>query len=205
MHIYRSHHHDVPGFCCAGDGRNDSPGHSAQYLQYTLMEEESSDIMCIEFVDKREADLKSPNMEPIGLRRSIEALKGDGLIITEVVTDAHVQITQILGKYTLMLTQFLGCSLQHVRSLSVAVCLQLPQTHHELTSSVGWWRSWSGSPVALFSMASSTSKTKLQSCSTSFCSSSLASSSASCVPVRRLVGGPHVRRNVLARLSSLLQ
>ena len=107
MHIYRSHHHDVPGLCCAGDGRNDSPGHSAQYLQYTLMEEESSGIMSIEFVDKREADLKSPNMEPIGLRRSIEALQGDGQIIAEVVTDAHVQIPKIFGK----LSNFVLCDL----------------------------------------------------------------------------------------------
>ena len=54
--------------------------------------------MAIEFVDKREVDLKSPNMEPLGLRRALQALQADDLKIVEVVTDAHVQIPKILGK-----------------------------------------------------------------------------------------------------------
>ena len=62
------------------------------------MEVETSDILAIEFVDKREVDLKSPNMEPLGLRRALQALQADDLKIVEVVTDAHVQIPKILGK-----------------------------------------------------------------------------------------------------------
>ncbi|XP_041485908.1 uncharacterized protein LOC121432116 [Lytechinus variegatus] len=45
-----------------GDTRNDSPGFSAQYCTYTLLEEESKDIVHVEFMDKREAGDKSPYM-----------------------------------------------------------------------------------------------------------------------------------------------
>ena len=65
------------------------------------MEESTSDILWIEFVDKREAALKSPNMEPLALRRALTGLLtgllGAGMSIVEVVTDAHVQIPKLLG------------------------------------------------------------------------------------------------------------
>ena len=62
-----------------------------------MMEEATSDILWIEFVDKREAALKSPNMEPLALRRALTGLLGAGISIAEVVTDAHVQIPKLLG------------------------------------------------------------------------------------------------------------
>ncbi len=62
-----------------------------------MMEESTSDILWIEFIDKREAALKSPNMEPLALRRALTGLLGAGMSIVEVVTDAHVQIPKLLG------------------------------------------------------------------------------------------------------------
>ena len=38
----------------AGDGRNDSPGHSAKYCVYTLMEQFLDIVVDLEVVDKRE-------------------------------------------------------------------------------------------------------------------------------------------------------
>lgn len=82
----------------SGDGRNDSPGHSAQYLTYTLMNHDNKDIVAMAIVDKREANLKSPNMEKIGLQRALTQLTDAGLTVSELVTDAHVQIAAMMSK-----------------------------------------------------------------------------------------------------------
>ena len=56
--------------------------------------------MAMAFVDKRETALKSPNMEPLGLRRALKDLSDSGNVISEVVTDAHTQVPPILSKHT---------------------------------------------------------------------------------------------------------
>ena len=86
-------------FYSSGDGRNDSPGHCAQYLTYTVIEHDTKDIVAMAFVDKREVDLKSPNMEKVGLCRVLDHLAGKGLEVGELVTDAHVQIKSMMGMY----------------------------------------------------------------------------------------------------------
>ena len=50
-------------FSYEGDGRNDSPGFSAQYCTYTTMDYETDDILHVAVVDIRQVALKSPNME----------------------------------------------------------------------------------------------------------------------------------------------
>jgi len=82
---------------CLGDGRNDSPGHSAQYCSYTLMDCHSGSIVSTVVVDKREVNLKSLNMEKLGLQRSLTLLAGT-VNVTELVTDAHTQIAAFLRK-----------------------------------------------------------------------------------------------------------
>lgn len=76
----------------SGDGRNDSPGHCAQYCVYTLMEHSSGDILAQQVIDRREVDFKSPNMEREGFKRCMTELDKLGLKPNEVVTDAHPQI-----------------------------------------------------------------------------------------------------------------
>ena len=82
-----------------GDGRNDSPGHSAQFCTYTVMHHDTHDILEICTVDKREVDLKSPNMEKKAWSRAMEFLQDKNITVAEMVTDAHVQITAELSKY----------------------------------------------------------------------------------------------------------
>ncbi|XP_063956776.1 uncharacterized protein LOC129269419 isoform X1 [Lytechinus pictus] len=81
-----------------GDARNDSPGFSAQYCTYTLLDEESKDIVHVEFMDKREAGDKSPNMEPLALERALEAVKAKGVSLSELVTDAHSTIAGMIKR-----------------------------------------------------------------------------------------------------------
>ncbi|XP_033754344.1 uncharacterized protein LOC117337464 [Pecten maximus] len=80
----------------AGDGRNDSPGHSAMFCTYTFLEYESKDIVACEIIDKRMTQLKSTLMEKEGLIRAMKFIINGGANIKEVCTDAHVQIAYFL-------------------------------------------------------------------------------------------------------------
>ena len=83
----------------AGDARNDSPGNSAKYCAYTLMDQTTGLILHSEIVDKRETQLKSPNMEKLGLQRSLQYLKSlPGVQIEELTTDASITIIATMGK-----------------------------------------------------------------------------------------------------------
>ncbi|XP_033728705.1 uncharacterized protein LOC117317856 [Pecten maximus] len=81
-----------------GDGRMDSPGHSAQYCTYTAMENETKQIINVVTLDKREADRKSGNMEKLGFQKTMEELSGKGVKVVEAVTDAHTQIGAVMKK-----------------------------------------------------------------------------------------------------------
>lgn len=63
------------------------------------MEHESHTILDVQIVDKREVDGKSPNMEKVGLRKSLAAMEEAGITISELVTDAHRQIACWMRKY----------------------------------------------------------------------------------------------------------
>ncbi|XP_060561175.1 uncharacterized protein LOC132720945 [Ruditapes philippinarum] len=82
----------------AGDGRMDSPGHSAQYCTYTIMEYENKDILACEIVNKRETDMKSTAMVKEGLKRCLKKLSDSGITIQELCTDASTSIASMIGK-----------------------------------------------------------------------------------------------------------
>ncbi|XP_077371760.1 uncharacterized protein LOC144015549 isoform X2 [Festucalex cinctus] len=85
-----------------GDGRNDSPGHCAQYCSYTTMENETKEIINVSTVDKRQTCWNSNIMEKEAFIRTLEKLSKE-IQISEICTDAHVQIAALLdpekGKY----------------------------------------------------------------------------------------------------------
>lgn len=76
----------------------DSPGYSAKYCTYTVMNQDDKKILAMESIDKRECQLKSGLMEAEGFRRSIASFQKDGVILQEIITDAHPQITSIMSK-----------------------------------------------------------------------------------------------------------
>lgn len=82
----------------AGDGRMDSPGHSAQYCTYTMMNQADKDIIAMEIVDKRECLLKATLLEATGFKKAMTDLDSAGVTVAEVVTDAHPQISSIMKK-----------------------------------------------------------------------------------------------------------
>ncbi|XP_069108222.1 uncharacterized protein [Argopecten irradians] len=76
----------------------DSPGHSAQYCTYSLMELDSNKIMSIVTVDKRETGKVSTVMEKLGFKRALEDLLSKNVKIAEIATDQHMQISSLMKK-----------------------------------------------------------------------------------------------------------
>ena len=103
----------------AGDGRCDSPGFSAKYCTYSLLDTATnliihtetlkrSDVSLANYVDSfklirfsllYQVAYKSPNMETEALRKALCFLK-EKVSITEVVTDASTTVTALLGEIT---------------------------------------------------------------------------------------------------------
>nr|XP_034321734.1 uncharacterized protein LOC105321759 [Crassostrea gigas] len=81
-----------------GDGRMDSPGHSAQYCTYTFMENSTHKILHIVVMDKRMTGGKSAVLEKACFQKGMQFLLGKGLTISEVVTDAHVQVEALMKR-----------------------------------------------------------------------------------------------------------
>lgn len=77
----------------------DSPGFSAKYCTYTVLNLDTLDILSIQVVDKRQVALKSPNMELKAFKDALVELKNKGLTVTEIVTDAHPSISSYMREY----------------------------------------------------------------------------------------------------------
>ncbi|XP_041946781.1 uncharacterized protein LOC121707877 [Alosa sapidissima] len=86
-----------------GDMRADSPGHSAKFGSYTLMNLESNTIMDIQLVQSNEVG-GSYHMEKEGLKRCLDHLESNGLKVDYIVTDSHPQIQKFLRERSV--TQF---------------------------------------------------------------------------------------------------
>ncbi|XP_040065676.1 uncharacterized protein LOC8030003 isoform X2 [Ixodes scapularis] len=74
----------------AGDGRADSPGFSAKYGTYSVLDLDTNKIVHFELVQSNEVG-GSGRMELAGLKRSFSFLESQGLVVDLLVTDRHVQ------------------------------------------------------------------------------------------------------------------
>ncbi|XP_035485766.2 uncharacterized protein LOC118307062 [Scophthalmus maximus] len=79
-----------------GDGRNDSPGHSAQYCSYTTMELDTKEIVHVATIDKRQTNWNSNIMEKEGFIQTVEKLTKE-IKVVEFCKDAHVKIGALLN------------------------------------------------------------------------------------------------------------
>lgn len=78
-----------------GDGRMDSPGFSAKYCFYVMMDQYLDVIVDCEVVDKRETGGTSTLMEKMGCKRILERMIGI-LNASELVTDASSVIMKMV-------------------------------------------------------------------------------------------------------------
>ena len=86
----------------AGDGRCDSPGSSAKFCSYSLMDVSTSKVLHVETIDKREVQLQSPNMEREGVKRALNVLLAKldkSVLIEEIITDASSSVRTTLGSF----------------------------------------------------------------------------------------------------------
>ncbi|KAK3087395.1 hypothetical protein FSP39_005395 [Pinctada imbricata] len=81
--------------CIGGDGRCDTPGHSAKYCSYTILDVNYMVVADIQLIQSNEVK-SSCHMEKEGLVRCIGKLKEQGLEVGELVTDRHPQITKFV-------------------------------------------------------------------------------------------------------------
>ncbi|KAK0142690.1 hypothetical protein N1851_019380 [Merluccius polli] len=87
-----------PSIVVLGDGRMDSPGFSAQYCTYSVMENDSKEIISIKSVDKRETARNSVIMEKEAFIRTFTELRQEVENLSEICTDAHSQIAALFTK-----------------------------------------------------------------------------------------------------------
>ena len=81
-----------------GDGRCNSPGKSAKFCTYSLMESETNQILHFENIDKRQVGLRSPNMEREGMDRCLKFISSKGMNVVELITDSSSSVAKTLGK-----------------------------------------------------------------------------------------------------------
>ncbi|KAJ8250976.1 hypothetical protein GJAV_G00215770 [Gymnothorax javanicus] len=78
-----------------GDGLADSPGHSARYGPYTLMDMKTKKIVEVQLVKSNEAT-SSNAMEKEGLSRGLSNLYEKGVQVETLITDRHSQVAKWL-------------------------------------------------------------------------------------------------------------
>ncbi|KAL1423496.1 hypothetical protein MTO96_000024 [Rhipicephalus appendiculatus] len=82
----------------AGDGRCDSPGHSAKYLTYSFLCPDSGNIIHTEQVHVKESEQvkASATMEKEGLIRGLKFLSDHGMTVKSLTTDRHPGIKKYM-------------------------------------------------------------------------------------------------------------
>ncbi|XP_021351033.1 uncharacterized protein LOC110448878 [Mizuhopecten yessoensis] len=78
-----------------GDARCSSPGHTAKYGSYTVMDVQTAKVVDTQLVQSNEVK-NSYNMELEGLKRCLQFLQDDGVQVTDIVTDRHSQVKKYL-------------------------------------------------------------------------------------------------------------
>ena len=75
----------------SGDGRCDSPGRNTKYPTYSLMDNFTNRILAFSLTQVTEAG-NSNRMEKVGFKKVLSAVKGDGIIPSQITTDRHTGI-----------------------------------------------------------------------------------------------------------------
>ena len=81
----------------SGDGHCDSPGYSAKYSTYTLMDSATDLILDYSLVHVSEVG-SSVAMEKEGLRRCLDKLLTQGVAINSIATDRHTSVASLMKK-----------------------------------------------------------------------------------------------------------
>ena len=78
-----------------GDGRCDSPGHTAKYCTYSLSDQKTNRILCASVTQVTETG-NSNAMEKLGFVKALKEIEEKGIKIKQITTDRHLQIRKYL-------------------------------------------------------------------------------------------------------------
>ncbi|KAG0412518.1 hypothetical protein HPB47_010354 [Ixodes persulcatus] len=92
----------------AGDGRSDSPGHSAKYGTYTVVDVSTKKVLHVETVQSNETK-GSWAMELEGLKRTLLICEANGLTVGGIITDRHSMIKSFLAKWYPQIRHMFDC------------------------------------------------------------------------------------------------
>ena len=88
-----------PALRVCGDARSDSPGYSAKYTSYTIMDMKTSLIIDQQLVSLADEAIESSvAMETEALDRSLEFVISNGLKIQTLATDRHVGVKSLMNE-----------------------------------------------------------------------------------------------------------
>ena len=76
-----------------GDGRCDSPGHSAKYCTYTFLDVQSQKVVDFKVISRPEVS-SSNTMEIKGFRDALKSIEELGVTVNTISTDRHPQIVK---------------------------------------------------------------------------------------------------------------
>ncbi|XP_072006293.1 uncharacterized protein [Engystomops pustulosus] len=92
--------------CLIGDGQMDSPGFSAKYCVYSLMDHDSKKIVAFS-VEQLVPTVSSVGLEKIAFEKTLQFLLQSGINIEIIATDRHVSIRKLMReKYGSIMHQF---------------------------------------------------------------------------------------------------
>lgn len=89
----------------AGDGRMSSPGGSATYCTYTVMDNDSKEILSVVNTDNMQTQQNSVILEKEAFIQTIAKLKQE-IHIQEVCTDGHRQVSALFSMFTFLYCHF---------------------------------------------------------------------------------------------------
>ncbi|KAL0963808.1 hypothetical protein UPYG_G00313850 [Umbra pygmaea] len=125
-----------------GDMRADSPGQSAKFGSYTMMDLKTNTVVDIQLVQSNEVG-GSYHMEIEGLQRSLALLDAHGVTLDCIVTDRHLQIQKFLRESNI--TQFYdvwhvekGISKQLEKDCRMKDCGKLQHWRRSIKNHIYW-------------------------------------------------------------------
>ena len=81
----------------SGDRRHDSPGHNEKYVTYSLMNQQTNEIVAFAVTQVTEAG-NSNRTEKVGFTKALKEVKQKGICINQLTTDRHTRIWKYMRK-----------------------------------------------------------------------------------------------------------
>lgn len=95
LHVWAS---TKPNMSLSGDARSDSPGYSAKYTTYSMLDMQTKVLLDFELVHVSETNNNSVAMEKVGLARIMARLDKAGIKVSTIATDRSPQVKNFLKK-----------------------------------------------------------------------------------------------------------